>query len=253
MPERTHSCAIQAPTDLRAARQAAVSLAAARGFVDEQLDVVALLTGEVTTNLVSHAGGGTLLIRTLSQGSQVGLELLTLDRGPGMADIRCCLVDGYSTAGTLGTGLGIICRLSDQFDLYSRPGRGTVLMSRIWREPWDPRDGTCPAGLVQTAPPESLLTLRSRMLTRDPDGKVHTDPPQALPDPWVLLSPSHPKAPSGPRTTRFLVVDSGLVDDTWDVAEYPGVMSHHPSVLAGLLYRDYGSDDGPLVFSVLPA
>ncbi len=253
MPDRTHSCAIQAPTDLRAARQAAVSLAAARGFGEEQLDVVALLTGEVTSNLVCHAGGGTLLLRTLSQGNQVGLELLTLDRGPGMADVRCCLVDGYSTAGTLGTGLGIVCRLSDQFDLYSRPGRGTVLMSRIWREPWDPRDGTCPAGLVQTAPPESLLTLRSRALTRDPDGTVHTEPPRALPDPWVLLGPSQAKAPYGARTTRLLVVDSGHVDDTWDVAEYPGVMSHHPSLLAGLLYRDFGSFDHPLVFAVLPS
>ena len=41
------------------------------------------------------------------------------------------LRDGYSTAGTLGTGLGAIQRLSDQFELITTEGKGTAICTRI--------------------------------------------------------------------------------------------------------------------------
>ena len=48
-----------------------------------------------------------------------------------MADFRRCLVDGYSTGGTSGTGLGAVVRLSDGFDAWSVPGQGTVIAARF--------------------------------------------------------------------------------------------------------------------------
>jgi hypothetical protein len=58
--------------------------------------------------------------------------VIALDQGPGMADPERCFRDGFSTASTPGTGLGAIRRLSNFLDVYSRSGRGTALLSRLW-------------------------------------------------------------------------------------------------------------------------
>ena len=55
------------------------------------------------------------------------MEILALDRGPGMANVDRCFEDGYSTAGSPGTGLGALRRLATTLDVYSRPG-GTALL-----------------------------------------------------------------------------------------------------------------------------
>src|SRR4029077_6385718 len=64
-------------------------------------------------------------------GDPAGIEILAVDSGPGMADLARSLRDGYSTGGTSGTGLGAIRRLADVFDLYSRPGAGTVVLAQL--------------------------------------------------------------------------------------------------------------------------
>src|SRR5262249_14279610 len=61
-----------------------------------------------------------------------GLELLALDRGPGLRDFAECLRDGFSTAGTAGSGLGAIKRLANRFEVYSQPGRGAVVWVRLY-------------------------------------------------------------------------------------------------------------------------
>jgi serine phosphatase RsbU (regulator of sigma subunit) len=49
-----------------------------------------------------------------------------------MSNVDDCIRDGFSSAGSPGTGLGAILRMSDEFDVYSIPDKGTVLVSRIW-------------------------------------------------------------------------------------------------------------------------
>jgi len=78
---------------------------------------------ELARNLVNHAGGGELLYRHTPE----RIELLALDNGPGMPNLAQCLADSYSTAGTMGAGLGAIQRMSDRFDVFSQPGQGTVV------------------------------------------------------------------------------------------------------------------------------
>jgi hypothetical protein len=84
---------------------------------------------EAATNLVKHANGGQLLVRQLADGQ--GIEFLALDTGPGIRNVRECLRDGYSTAGSLGIGLGAITRLATFWDIYSGAGMGTALLVRI--------------------------------------------------------------------------------------------------------------------------
>ncbi len=100
-------------------------------FSVEVAGKVALVATELAGNLLRHAGGGELLIQTLGGDEGTIFEVLALDKGPGMGDVTRCLVDGYSTGGTPGTGLGAVRRLADEFDIYSHPGEGTVVMARF--------------------------------------------------------------------------------------------------------------------------
>jgi anti-sigma regulatory factor (Ser/Thr protein kinase) len=114
------------------ARRTAATLASRLGFDETASGRVSLVVTEMATNLLKHAGRGEVLLRPLWAGEAAGLDVLALDRGAGMADVDRCLADGFSTAGSPGHGLGAIGRLSSLFDVYSQPGVGTGVLSRIW-------------------------------------------------------------------------------------------------------------------------
>jgi anti-sigma regulatory factor (Ser/Thr protein kinase) len=111
-------------------RRAAQRLAETHEFSDTLVGRIGIVATELTNNLVKHAGRGEMLIQAIEDGLSVTLEMITLDRGPGMS-VEQCMRDGYSTSGTAGTGLGAISRLSTLFDVYSVQGQGTVAVSRI--------------------------------------------------------------------------------------------------------------------------
>lgn len=113
------------------ARSVARGMARALGFDEAGAERAAIVASEACTNLIKHAGGGSLM---LTPNSADHIELLAMDRGPGMASVPECLADGFSTTGTPGTGLGAIGRLSAFSDAYSQPGRGTVLFALIAKE-----------------------------------------------------------------------------------------------------------------------
>ncbi len=113
------------------ARRAANSLAQRLLFSDVDAGRVALVATELSTNLIKHAGGGELILGSFVDADGEGIELLALDRGPGMANIPRSMEDGYSTAGSPGNGLGAAKRLSNRFAIYSRPDAGTVLVARL--------------------------------------------------------------------------------------------------------------------------
>jgi anti-sigma regulatory factor (Ser/Thr protein kinase) len=127
------------------ARRAAAALAGRLGFDETEGGKVALVVTEASTNLVKHAARGEMLLRPLERGGLGGLEVLALDRGPGMADPERCLRDGFSTAGTPGTGLGAIARLAGFFEIHSLPQVGTALLARLWARPQPAVQG--PGGL----------------------------------------------------------------------------------------------------------
>jgi anti-sigma regulatory factor (Ser/Thr protein kinase) len=112
------------------ARRLAASFSRLAALADTDAGRVAIIVNELGANLLKHAGGGDLLLRELRAGSQSGVEVLSIDRGPGM-NVEAALKDGHSTAGTRGEGLGAVQRLSQEFDAWSASG-GTVLVSRVW-------------------------------------------------------------------------------------------------------------------------
>jgi anti-sigma regulatory factor (Ser/Thr protein kinase) len=111
-------------------RRAGATMAEEFGFNEEEAGRLSIVITEAATNILKHAGTGSILLNQyLSSGA--GVEVLALDRGPGIEDINRSMVDGVSTVGTSGSGLGAIRRQSDFFEIYSRPGQGTALLARV--------------------------------------------------------------------------------------------------------------------------
>ncbi|GGR10975.1 SpoIIE family protein phosphatase [Deinococcus ruber] len=110
------------------ARRTAAELGLMQGLSKTRCSDLAIVVTELASNLVKHTpGGGTLLLN-----SRPGtVEILTLDRGPGISRMGEVLRDGYSTAGSAGTGLGAVSRLSEDFDVYTAPGAGSVVYARL--------------------------------------------------------------------------------------------------------------------------
>jgi anti-sigma regulatory factor (Ser/Thr protein kinase) len=114
-------------------RRRVARLAAILEMGETEAGRAAIVATEAATNLAKHArAGGTVYIRGCARGAATGVELLAVDSGPGMADPAACLRDGHSTAGSPGTGMGALRRQSDEFELFTVPGGGTVVLSRVW-------------------------------------------------------------------------------------------------------------------------
>jgi anti-sigma regulatory factor (Ser/Thr protein kinase) len=308
------------------ARRAVLNFARRIDFPDALAEKAALIATELGTNLVKHATGGELLLQAVRHAVDLyALHLMAVDRGPGMSNLRECLKDGYSTAGSPGTGLGAIRRLSDDFDVYSQTGCGTVVWSQLWSRSPTLRPGvTMDIGSVSRPKRGedvcgdhwSVIDQQGRWQFLVADGLGHGPPASEastqaarifdnalnrdLPD---LLHAIH----AGLRSTRgaavsiadieagrplvryagvgniagevistsgirsmvslngtagvemrkvteftypwsdeaVLVLHSDGLSSRWNIDHYPGLVSRHPAVIAGVLYRDHdrGHDD----------
>jgi anti-sigma regulatory factor (Ser/Thr protein kinase) len=102
------------------------------GFASEDERRLVLVVTELATNILRHAVNGFLVVQALTEAAAMGIEVVSVDTGPGMADAGSQLEDGISTDGGLGSGLGTARRLSDEFFIDSQPGRGTIVVARTW-------------------------------------------------------------------------------------------------------------------------
>jgi anti-sigma regulatory factor (Ser/Thr protein kinase) len=291
---------------------------------------LAIISTELGNNLIKHTQGkgGRLVFRPLGPEEGGGLELLSLDQGPGMADVARCLEDGYSTAGSPGTGLGAVSRLSGVFDVHSIPGAGTAILSRVLAQAGPPPEQSDDAFEVGTL----CLPIQGETVSGDAvevrlraglrkmivaDGLGHG--PQAChaaqeatrsfrDNPFLSSAELIQAVHQALRSTRGAAVavahidtDSGLVHysglgnisgmvfsstgllrrmvshngtaglqirkvqeftypwdrdsvlimhsdgltSQWSLEKYPGLMTRHPALIAGVLFRDFsrGRDD----------
>ncbi len=153
----TVALAVADASYVSAARREVEATARRIGLDDEDVGRATLAASELATNLARHGGGGHLLVQTLPSKTVTGLELIALDRGRGMRDVNESLRDGMSTGGTSGTGLGAIRRQSDEFDIFSMPGQGTVVLARIWPGRNVPKPAGVSVGVVNVAKPEEQV------------------------------------------------------------------------------------------------
>lgn len=121
------SIRVDGPDQAGEARRSAATLARSLDLDEATAARVALVVTECANNLWKHAHGGDIVLIGLDS----GMEILALDKGPGMSSVAACFEDGYSTAGSPGTGLGAVRRAASESDIYSVAGKGTALLARI--------------------------------------------------------------------------------------------------------------------------
>ena len=125
-------CRIGDQSQIGGARRAASALALESGAGETTAGRVAIVATEMSSNLLKHAGGGEIAIQRIVDGKDGDcIELVAFDSGPGIADTARALEDGFSRAGSPGTGLGAIRRQADRFAIWSAPGVGTAIMARF--------------------------------------------------------------------------------------------------------------------------
>ena len=130
---RSDKLPVASDGDVVTVRQRVRALAVEHGFslVDQTKIVTA--ASELARNTVVHGGGGIVDIDLLVEGPRRGIRLTFRDHGPGIPDLAAALRDGFTTGNGLGLGLGGARRLSNDFDIQSTPGDGTVVRITRWR------------------------------------------------------------------------------------------------------------------------
>jgi anti-sigma regulatory factor (Ser/Thr protein kinase) len=300
------------------ARRQAAALCRQLGFSETDQGKVGIIVTEIANNLVRYAEDGLLLLQPLIERS-LGVEILALDKGPGIPNLSDCMRDGYSTGGTRGSGLGAIQRIAKIFDIYST-AQGTVLLAQLWypaaEEQVPPRfvaGRVCipMAGQSVSGDTWAVADCGDRYLLMVADGLGHgplaAEAAQAAKrvfheqfqdSPEAILKKAH----SALRSTRgaavaiveiqvdtqsihfagignisamviqpqahhrmvsyngtighevrkiasfhypwcsgsTLILHSDGVGTQWDLQKYPGLLKKHPSLIAGVLYRDFG-------------
>jgi anti-sigma regulatory factor (Ser/Thr protein kinase) len=309
------------------ARRIAVNAANNAGFSETDVGKVAIVVTEAGTNIAKFATGGEILISTRQSQGVKRLEMLAIDRGPGM-NVDQCLIDEYSTSGTRGTGLGAISRLASEFDAYSDEKGTIVFAGFVDGRPAQPTAEDLHVGSARAPKPGetvcgddwALVTSGANSFLLVADGLGHgpfaaeasaeavkaleTNAVSSAKDAvtlvhgalkgtrgaaiavaeiaaggggitycglgniaGVLLSASgmqHLVSLNGTagheaaRISTFqyswpdgatLVMHSDGVVGHWSTGRYPGLLRRHPSVIAGILYRDFnrGRDDTAII------
>lgn len=88
---------------------------------------------ELSRNTLVHGGGGVMRWELLERNGKRGVQLHFEDQGPGIADMKLALTDGWTSGGGMGLGLPGSKRLVTDFDIHSEPGKGTRVSITRWK------------------------------------------------------------------------------------------------------------------------
>jgi serine/threonine-protein kinase RsbT len=130
---RTETFDVRSGSEVVQVRHLVRACAVDCGFTLVEQTKLVTAASELARNMVDYGGGGTLRIEVLDDGRRKGVRLTFVDHGPGIADIQQALRDGFTTGSGMGLGLGGAKRLSNEFDIESRPGDGTRVTITRWR------------------------------------------------------------------------------------------------------------------------
>ena len=171
---------VEEASGIAEARRRVAALAASLGFDGTTAGALAVAVTEAATNIVKHATRGSIVARSLEAGDLRGVEVVALDTGRGIPNLRVSMRDGHSTAGTAGNGLGTLQRMTTGLDIYSQAGKGTVLRFEVW-QPGARQPGAYTAGAICLPKPRetvcgddwAVLAHRDRLILFMADGLGH--------------------------------------------------------------------------------
>ncbi|HQU14694.1 MAG TPA: SpoIIE family protein phosphatase [Gammaproteobacteria bacterium] len=91
------------------------------GYSEVLRERMELVCNEMMSNQVKYAIGSGWVQLWETNEPKPALDLFAIDRGPGVFNLPAAMVDGYSTSGSLGKGLGAIRRLAHESEFYTLP------------------------------------------------------------------------------------------------------------------------------------
>ena len=101
---------------------------------DQTKLVVSIL--ELTRNIVFYAGKGELFIKPIPS---YGIEILAIDKGPGISNLEQVLNNTVQSKTGLGLGLSGVKRLMDEFEIISNDNGTRVRAVKWFKERRDSR------------------------------------------------------------------------------------------------------------------
>lgn len=245
------------PSEIATARRASCDLARTLGFNETVIGEVAIAVTEAGTNITKYAGSGEILLRkAIRHDGAAGIEILALDKGPGIPQLSRAMQDGQSTAGSYGIGLGTMERLADQFDIHTAAGQGTAICLSFWCKPDAGFASGCDTGVVclpaagaaclaggenedemtfagvgNTAGCIRIAEKIRHLISRNGIVGSRLRNVQELACPW--------------SSEALLIMHSDGIRTGWDLDLYPGLALLSPALIAAVLYRDFnrGNDD----------
>lgn len=109
--------------------------AACLGFSEADQARIAIAVSELARNIVVHAQGrGKVVIKCITEPERAGIIVIAEDRGPGISDVEMAVQGHEATANGLGAGLGAVKRLMDEFEIETKPGEGTKITAKKWKD-----------------------------------------------------------------------------------------------------------------------
>lgn len=131
MPIKDLTIPIQNDMDVVAARQKGRTLAAELAFSNTELAFIATAISEVARNIIEYAKQGEVELILVNETAKRGIVIIARDAGPGIPSVERAMQGAYSKKG-MGLGLKGACRLMDEFDVDSAPGKGTTVTMKKW-------------------------------------------------------------------------------------------------------------------------
>lgn len=102
------------------------------GLVDQTKITTA--ASELARNTLDYGLGGDVEVESLSNDrGKPGIKLVFSDEGPGIADLKLALTDGYTSGHGMGMGLSGSKRLVNEFEIDSEVGKGTRVTITKWK------------------------------------------------------------------------------------------------------------------------
>ena len=123
---------IASAADIVTARQKGRELAMKLGFSGAEVTVIAAAISEIARNIVDYAQCGEMAMGAVEGRSRRGIGIIARDDGPGIADVAQAMLYGYSSGKKQGVGLPGAKWLMDEFEITSKPRKGTTVVMKKW-------------------------------------------------------------------------------------------------------------------------
>ncbi|MBN2381459.1 ATP-binding protein [bacterium] len=126
---RSMEIAISTEADIVVARNQGRQICKDLGFPVNLQIKVATAISELTRNIVNYVGRGTIAIKPL-QGKPPGIQIIAMDKGPGISNLDSIMGGTYVSQRGLGLGLRGTKELMDDFEIATGPEQGTTVTIR---------------------------------------------------------------------------------------------------------------------------